>query len=164
MKKILCALICVIFLCGCEGAAAPKAVNRNISYRAHIFYYGKEYDCFVVIDGDGRAEYKINDGLLEGFTATYFGDSITLSYAEKENPQPYSYPKGNMLSVLYELNESLSGEYKTEKKDGQYVVLSETTLGEYTLFISGAGLPLSAKLDDEEFYVEFYDVSLINQG
>ena len=161
MKKILCALFCVIFLCGCSDGKMPEAVNRNISYRAHIFYYGKEYECDAEIDGEGRAVYKIKDGLLDGFTATYFGDSITLSYAEKQSPQPYSYPKGSMLSVLYELNESLDGEYKTEKKEGQYIISSETTIGKYTLLISGAGLPLSAQLDKEEFYVEFYDVCLI---
>lgn len=164
MKKIICALICVIFLCACSSGKTPiKAVNRNISYRAHIFYYGSEYDCDVIIDKDGRASYTLKNGTLDGFTASYFNGSVTLSYMEKECPQPYTYPAGGMLSALYEMNEYLNSSYEIKEIDEQYLIQGYTSIGEFVISLSGAGLPLSAQLDSDAFYVEFYDVTLFKQ-
>ncbi|MEE0946913.1 MAG: hypothetical protein U0M42_08835 [Acutalibacteraceae bacterium] len=161
MKKIICAFIGVIFLCGCSGAKHPTPVNRNISYKAHIFYYGEEYDCLIKVDSNGESSFTLTGGRLDGYNVKFGQDGIILYYMGKEKDVTNNYKKDNMLSVLYEFNESLCAPVKTTKKDGQFCIKGETVSGEYEYFVSGAGLPLSLSLDNDDFYVEFYDVSLI---
>ncbi|MBE6729373.1 MAG: hypothetical protein E7568_03970 [Ruminococcaceae bacterium] len=160
MKKIICVLLVLLSLAGCGSINAVTPVNRGIAYRAHIFYYGKEYDCDVKIDEQGRAEYRIRDGQLSGLCLCFYGDKIKYSYMDKEFEESFAL-NGGMLNTLYEMNESISDDCKVEKTDNEWVLNGETANGEYELFLSGGGLPIKACLDGDSFYVDFYDVTLI---
>ena len=162
MKKFICAFLCVIFLCSCSSKTSVSVVNRNISYRAHIFYYGEEFTCLVSVDNTGRAEYTLSGGALDGFTVCFYENSVTYSYLEKDSPNAYSFC-GDMLSALYEMNEYFNNEYRVKEKDGEYKVSGYTLIGDFEICVSPTGLPLWANLDGEEFYVEFYDVALKKQ-
>ena len=158
MKKFLCVLLCFIFFAGCKGEKNPTAVNRNIAYRAHIFYYGEEYDCLVTVKNDGSAEYVIKDGDMDGFCALFCGDTVSYSYQGKESTSPVLYGKG-MFAVLFDMNKK-SGGCIAENEGGDCIIRGSTAIGEFSLFVSGAGLPLYAELDGKDFYVDFYDVSI----
>ena len=162
MKKLICVLMCVVFLCGCTEKGSVKAVSDGISYRAHIFYFGKEYDCNVRIC-DSRAEYTVKGGLLDGFKSIYSDDGVILQCEDKKSRLYTTLPEGCMTGTLFEMNSYLKGEYETEKKDGEYIVKGYTSLGKFDLKLTKAGLPLSCYLNGEDFYVEFYDVSLIKE-
>ncbi len=162
MKKILCVLLCFVFLMGCRSGKSPTVINRNIAYRAHIFYYGEEYNCLVTVKNDGRAEYVIKDGSMDGFCAMFCDDTVSYSYLGKESTTPVSIDKG-MLSVIYLMGEEANGK-NAEKKDENCIVKGNTAMGEFNLFVSGTGFPLYAELDGKDFYVNFYDVSVINDG
>lgn len=161
MKKLLCAFLCLIFLVGCSSKSSVMPVNKNITYRAHIFYYEEEYDCLVTINEQGT-EYVIKGGEMDGFGARFFDNGVLYSYLGKESENTVPYDKG-MLSLLFEMSEN-SDKKAAEYTDENYVARGSTAIGEFTLFVSGAGLPLYAELDGKDFYVDFYDVSIVKGG
>lgn len=159
MKKFICALLCILFLSGCYGKSVTP-VNKNLTYRAHIFYYDEEYECFVNVGEDGKMTFCIDGGTLDGFTTVFDKDKITCSYLGKETTLSKNSYKGALTSI-FEMNESLTDK-KAINKSGKCIIEGRTNSGEYTLFLSGTGLPLCAELDGRDFYVDFYDVSIVN--
>lgn len=159
MKKYLCALLCMVFLLGCSGGKAPALISEDFTYRAHIFYYGQEYECIADVKNKNQASFTVCSGESEGFCAAFSDDKVTYSYGDTISFKCENV-NSSMLLSLYELNKNMCDE-NVKKNDGQWAVAGNTSIGEFKCFVSGTGLPLYCELDGKDFYVEFYDAKLI---
>ena len=158
MKKIICALLSLVLLCSCSSAGNVKVVNRNISYKAHIFYFGKEIDLFCNIK-ENCAEYTVINGMADGFTAIVDGDGIKVGIEglEKEMKTQDSA----VFSVLYGVTSFFDGQnYKLNNDGGNFFLDGETSFGKFRYSLTPAGLPISLEFENGDFSAKFYDITL----
>lgn len=165
MKKFICVFLSLVLLCSCSSGTDVQVVNRGLNFKAHIFYLSEEYVCSVSIDGDGTATFKTEEGILSGFIAVCQGEKVRLSYEGKESELDNSLFSGSVFVPIAEMfsyfNSNTCG---IEEEDNNYFVKGETSAGQFTLFVSPAGLPIRANIDDPDFSVDFYDVSVQKQS
>lgn len=161
MKKIICVFMSLMLLCSCSSKTELKVVNKGISYKTHIFYYGQEYDCYIKTSLDGDMVFTVTNGILAGFSVGFSDKGTTFSYMDKSTENPYPLMKNNLFSYLYEMNCYFdNAQYVVKEDNKSYNVTGKTGLGEFTLWVSPTGLPIGAQLDSSDFTVEFYDVTM----
>lgn len=161
MKKFICAFLSLILLCSCSSGADVQVVNRGLTFKAHIFYLSDKYVCSGEISRDGVSTFKVEEGKICGFTAVCNGEKAVLSYEGKKSEQEYSaLEKSFFLPVALMFSYFDSNEYSVEEVDNSFFVKGETSLGEFTLFVSPAGLPISVQFISNGFSVDFYDVAV----
>ncbi len=158
MKKIICALLSLVLLCSCSLEKNVRVVNRGLSYKAHIFYFDKEYHILCDVSQQG-AEYSVIDGQIKGFgeKADKNGIKVYLGTLEKEIKSKNT----SVFELLYDITEFFDTEdYKTENDGGNYFVDVKTDFGKYRYLLTPAGLPISIKDENGNFSAEFYDIAL----
>ena len=158
MKKIICAMLCLVLLCSCSSGGNVKVVNRNLSYKAHIFYFGKEIKLSCVISDNG-AEYKVVDGQIKDFTVKIndSGTKVVFENLEKD----IKTKNESVYSVLYGVTTYFDKtDYELKKDDGNYKVDGEISFGKFHYFLTPAGLPLSVEFENGDFSANFYDISI----
>ncbi len=158
MKKIICALLSLVLLCSCSSGKNVRAVNRDLSYKAHIFYFGKEYNILCNID-ENHAEYTIEDGQIKGLCVKVSKDGIMAEFNNLEK----SIQRGNtsVFSVLYDITEFFdSQDYKTQNDGGNCFVDGQIDFGKFRYFYTPSGLPISINFENGNFSAQFYDIVL----
>lgn len=161
MKKIICVLLCAICLCSCSGRTV-KLINRGIGFRAHILFSGKEYNCDCIISSEGKGEYQIIDGNLEGFTATVCKENITYTFEGKEILLEKDF-KNSLFYLLYMGLEYFSDkDMKATKSDGRYYLSGEIEGAPFTLQLTEMGLVTEMNIEDLNFSALFSEVTIIN--
>ncbi len=158
MKKIICALLSLVLLCSCSSEKNVRVINRNLSYKAHIFYFDKEYDIFCNVSEQG-AEYSVIDGQIKGFKATVNKEGIKVGFGNLEKDTKNK--SMSVFSVLYDITEFFdTDEYKTERDGGNYFVDGEMDFGKFRYLLTPAGLPISVRSENGKFSAQFYDIAL----
>lgn len=164
MKKVLCACVCVLLLCSCSKSKAQvSVVTKGLSYTAHIFYYGEEYECKAQIESTGKASYLITKPTnLKDFTIVFDNDKVTALYKGLEfSPELSAMPQGSLLKELYGLILYFdNNEYTVYKDKDSFTVRGTADTLDFILTVTEAGLPLSLEFD-ENFRVVFSEVSFI---
>ncbi len=161
MKKIICALICVLTLCSCSSFKDVRVVNKGIDFKAHIFYLSKEYFLSVSMENDGTACFTVTEDKLNSFNVCICNNKVTFCCNGIECEQDVSAVKNSVYTVVYTVFAYFDQyDYKAEKRDGNYFVKGDTSLFDFELLVSPAGLPISA--EGEDFSANFYDVTLKN--
>jgi hypothetical protein len=151
-------MLCLVLLCSCSSGGNVKVVNRNLSYKAHIFYFGKEIKLSCVISDNG-AEYRVVDGQIKDFTVKIndSGTKVVFENLEKD----IKTKNESVYSVLYDVTCFFDGEdYEIKNDDGNYRLYGETDFGKFTYFLTPAGLPLSVEFENGDFSANFYDISI----
>ena len=158
MKKIICALLILVLLCSCSSERNVKVVNRNLSYKAHIFYFGKEIEVICDI-GENSAEYAVADGQIKGFTAKVNIDGIKVSFEGLE--KDINSENLSVFSILYDVTSFFDGqEYKIQNDGGNYCIDGEIDLGKFRYCYTPSGLPISINFENGVFSANFYDITL----
>ena len=167
MKKIICLLIPLIFLCSCGKKSEVRPLVSGISFKGEIVYYNENYSCECSISPEGVLTAKIIEPeILNGFVLTVAADKITadylgISYTPTSNNMPFS----GAIDTFYKALQDCSLEDKRATLSGdEYTLKGEIEDIEYTLYISPTGLPQKLLLPDERFCVNFYNVTIENQG
>lgn len=167
MKKIVCLLIPLILLCSCGKKSEVKPNLLGVSFKGEIVYFNENYTCECAISQEGVLTAKIIEPeMLSGFVLTVSADKITadylgISYTPTKNNMPFS----GAIDTFYKALIDSSGQDKTATLSGdEYIVKGEIENLEYTLYISPTGLPQKLLLPDERFSVNFYNVTIENQG
>lgn len=162
MKKFLCAFLSLVILCSCSADNDVRVVNKGLGFEAHIFNSSQEYLCSGEISEDMKATFKVTEGVISGFGAVYFGENVSFFYEGKESDQYNSFSQ-TLFAPIREMFLYLeNNEYSVVEKNNEYTVTGNISAGEFILYISPAGLPISAQIKSEDFRVDFYDVSIKN--
>ncbi len=165
MKKIICLVIPLIFLCSCGKKSQVTPHLTGLSFEAQIVYYNENYSCQCVISEDGALTAKITEPeILKDFTLRVSKDGITadylgITYTPTGNNMPFSGVIDSFYKVLLQCVEENST--ATLSKNEHIIKGSFEDLG-YTLYISSTGLPQKLLLPDERFSVNFYNVTIKN--
>ncbi len=158
MKKIICALLSLVLLCSCSSGSNVKVENRNLSYKAHIFYFGKQLEIFCKIN-ENSAEYEVLDGNIKGFGATVKNNQVTVKLDGMT--KKVADENASVFSILYAVTSFFDTQgYKTESDNGNYCVDGQIDFGKFRYFFTQAGLPISVNFENEDFFANFYDVTL----
>lgn len=130
----------MLMLVGCSNTANIKPVNRNISFTAEMTYYNEYYEMMVEIDESGNTTIKIThpdeiknlvfefkDGKV---TSLFNGIECDVSDSYKTTAVNFIYTAfHNEKQIVYKNKDRI---FAKGKCDG----------GEYTLYLTEAGLPL----------------------
>lgn len=164
MKRIICACMCLLLLCSCaENTAQIEAVTRGISYTAHIFYYGEEYECQVKVEENGKESYLVTKPKnLKDFTIIFENEEVVAEYKNlKFSPELSALPQGSVLKELHGVIKYIeSNEYTVYKSKENFYINGMADSLEFKLIIAESGLPLSVEFNNE-FEVIFASVSYI---
>ncbi len=163
MKKFICVFM-VLLLCGCTGKASEvKAVTKGLSAKAHIYHYGKEYECDIKCQENGEVSFLITSPKnLKDFTIIFKDGEVTASYRGlKYTPALDNLPSGAVLSEIYGVIEYLQkDEYTVNQKSETFFVKGETGGNDFCFYLTEAGLPLNIVFEKNKFYVVFSEVTL----
>ena len=121
------------------------------------------YECEVEVDSSGGAVMKVTyPNELSGLkfickngivTAEYLGLSYT--------PDFEKMPSGAVVKTVYGIvNDCNSNDIKVEDDNGNYRVSGKIGERAYNLMITPSGLPVSAKVPDESYIIDFKNVTL----
>ena len=156
--------MCLLLLCSCNQTTAEiEAVTRGISYTAHIFYYGEEYECNVELDENGKESYLVTKPKnLKDFTIIFEGDNITSEYKNlKFSPQFSAMPQGSILKELHGVIKYIeNNDYTVYKSKENFYINGTADSLDFKLIIAESGLPLSVDFGNG-FEVIFASVGYI---
>lgn len=158
MKKIICALLSLVLLCSCSSDKNVRVVNRDLSYKAHIFYFGKEYNILCNI-GEDYAQYTVEDGQIKGFCVKVSKNGTMAQFENLE--KSIKSENKSVFSLLYDITEFFDKEdYKTQNDGGNCFVDGEIDFGKFRYFYTPSGLPISINFENGDFSAQFYDITL----
>ena len=164
MKRVVCLILLVLTLTSCSGQEKVESKLTDISFTAEISYYNEKYSADCTIDKENvlRAVIKIPE-TLEGFALTVSEKGITAEYLGiKYNPTDSNMPFAGVLEQTYDrlLEVTKSGTVKRE--DNTYKITVGEGADKAVLSITEGGLPILLEIPDERFFVEFYNVTILN--
>ena len=159
MKKILCIVISLLFLCSCSSKTSNiLPVTKGICFDAQISYYNEAYECKVNIAKNGDTEIAfLSPETLLGLKVTYSGNQITADY----NGIKYTYLAENLpqFSVSDTIYKIFSNTYdEISNKDDSYFVNYSNGDTEYKLYIGATGLPI--KIESPYFIAEIKNATI----
>ena len=164
MKRVVCLILLVLTLASCKDSEKIEPKLNDISFRAEISYYNEKYSADCTIDKENvlRAVIKIPE-TLEGFALTVSEKGITAEYLGiKYTPTDSNMPFAGVLEQTYDrlLEVTKSGTVKRE--DNTYKITVGEGADKAVLSITEGGLPILLEIPDERFFVEFYNVTILN--
>ena len=153
--------LAITFFCGCDSKEI-KPQLKGISFLANITYYNESYKCDTKIDENGTMHITVNEpSALKGMKVTF---SKNGAYAEyfglKYEINTQSMPFGNITKTVYMLLEDIMKKGAVNVSDGENgIVEGECHNRKYEFHFSPSGLPLMLKIPDEDFKIEFSNVT-----
>ncbi len=157
MKKILL-LIFVLTLCGCSSTAKVKPVTRGLTFTAEITYYNEYYECDVEINQTDQMKISLTyPEDLNGLVFTQKNNKIITEFKgiKCETVDSYSQTAINYIFKAFE-NETQKA-YKNGEKLYTKGSLGD---GEYTMYITEAGLPLKICDSLQRFEITIKNLTL----
>lgn len=141
MKKILC-LFFVLLLSGCSDAERVdiKPIVRNISFTAEMTFYNEYYELAVDISKNGDTSVTvIHPSELDGLEFKIKDKKVTASL-EGITLEVNNHNK-TLVDFLYKPFESEN--QTVYNNDEKFFIRGKCDGGEYTMYITEAGIPLS---------------------
>ncbi len=163
MKRVA-ALLCVVLLCGCtaKGGVSPRLIG--IKGEAQIKFFNEEFECAFSSAEDGEITVEIlSPEHLKEMSFVYKNKTLTAKYKELEySPNLDAMPSLAVIRGIIEvLSESTDKNAQRNAKDENYFLEGKIEDICYTLYISPAGLPLSAQIPDKNYTITFKNITLI---
>ncbi|MEE0928999.1 MAG: hypothetical protein UIG59_07380 [Acutalibacteraceae bacterium] len=161
MKKYFFPLLLVIclMLTACSSSAV-KPQLCGISFRAEMTYYNENYSLEGELGRDKTLKATITspEELKDlNFTITPSGTTVEykgISYTPVEGSMPFSA----LMDKFYRAMLDASQEGLTANSDGILTLDAEGKKTEFTL--SPTGLPLEAQIENGNFLIKFYNVTI----
>lgn len=161
MKKIIVSFLLLVILCGCSGGEITPYL-RGIAFRGEMTYYNESYSFLGSLSKEGELSLKMTapDSLAEmvftlngeGTVAEYKG----ITYRPVEGSMPFAPVIDRFYGSLSEIMQS--GE--TADKTG---VLKHSGENSCTLKVAPSGLPQSLEVDGDGFFIDFYNIKIIEE-
>ena len=160
MKKILCLLILVLFLCSCNVKSSNiTPVTKGICFDADLSYYNETYQIKALIKENGDTEITFTSPKeLSGLKISYIGDQITSDYNGIKYTSPLKEsPQYSVSDIIYKIFSTVYDNVIT--KDDSYYVESELDSLKYKLYIGATGLPI--KIESPYFNAKIKNATII---
>lgn len=143
MKKFLCLIIPIIFLCGCTSKAKDiTPITKGLTFNAKIMYYNEAYECDVEIskNGNTKVSFLFPENLL-GLKVFYSGNNVTAEFKGiKYTALAKSLPQYSVSDTIYNV---FSNNYdEVYNKDDSYFVTKKDNDTEYKMYLGATGLPI----------------------
>ncbi|MBO5089651.1 MAG: hypothetical protein J6C27_01900 [Clostridia bacterium] len=139
MKKILC-IISLVLLVGCNAESNIKPVTRNISFTAEMTYYNEYYEMAAEIYNNGDAKISLtHPEELSGLTFNIKNNDVIAEFngIKIETDDSYKTAAVNFLYSAFKAENQ-----KVNENNDRFFTKGKCDGGEYTMYISGTGLPL----------------------
>ncbi len=157
MKKFLC-IISLFLLAGCTAESNIKPVTRNITFTAEMTYYNEYYEMAVEIYTNGDAKISLtHPEELKGLTFNIKNGGLSAEFdgIKIETDDSYKTAAVNFLYSAFK-NE----EQKVYKNDDRFFTKGKCDSGEYTMYISGTGLPLKICDSADRFEIIIKNITM----
>ncbi len=139
MKKFLCVIL-PLLLVGCAAESDIKPVTRNISFTAEMTYFNEYYEMVAEVDENGDAKISLtHPEELSGLTFNIKNGDLIAEFngIKIEADDSYKTAAVNFLYSAFKAEEP-----KVYKNNNRFFTKGKCDGGEYTMYISGTGLPL----------------------
>ena len=84
MRKILCLILPILFLCSCATKSKSiKPVTRGIKFNAQISYYNEQYECDTTISPNGDTEIFFAGALQSSAVYWFVKQAVPLILSAK---------------------------------------------------------------------------------
>lgn len=165
MKRFLCALFCLVLLCGCSGSIKTVTpVLSGISFTAKVSFYNEYYECETVIDTDGAMRISVlSPADISGMRLIFSNDSVTAEYMGLTyTPKTESLPVGSVAQTFYGIIKDLSAKETIPIKANENCIY-EGRINEraYSFCFAPSGLPLYIEIPDNSFRIDFSGVKIL---
>lgn len=163
MKRALSLFLLVLTLTSCSQKEKIEPKLSNISFVAEISYYNENYsaDCTISNEGVLTAVIKIPK-TLEGFTLTVSNDGVEAEYLGiKYRPTDGNMPFASVIKQVYDRLNLVRVSGDTKKEDKEYIRSIGEGAEKTSLHLTEAGYPILLRLPDERFFIEFYNVTIL---
>ncbi len=161
MKRIICAVLCVVFLCSCSAKSKVRVVNENVCYAAHIFYGETEYEAWCEVNEECM-EVTVEKGAV-GLKISVNNEAAVLNYEQKEITLQKGEYDTAFYKLLFDVNSYFDGEYTVKEKNDIYTVGGNASGYDFEMTVSPTGFPIELKIDEIGFSVKYYDILLKKQ-
>ncbi len=160
MKKFIVLPLVILLLCGCTSQKQTTVVVKNISFTADITYGEQNYIADVTTVDDALNLIVIAPEEIKGFTLNFNKNSVTAQFnGISYTPDINSLPQGAVIQILFQiLNDTVGKTIDVRNENCQ--IKGELDGNEYVFTFSPSGLPISLKINDINFSIEFNNVSL----
>lgn len=159
MKKILCLLVSILFLCSCSKAKTNiTPLTKGISFDATLSYYNENYEVSVIVAKNGNTEVLFNSPKeLKGLKVKYAGDQICAEYSGiKYTTLQEGLPQYSVSDIIYK---TFSEEYSTVySNDDKYYVEYENDSLDLKMYLGATGLPI--KIESPYFLAEIKNATI----
>ncbi len=164
MKRAISLILLVLTLTSCAGKEKIEPKLSNVSFVAEISYYNENYSADCTIDNEGKLKAVIRvPETLEGFTLTVSDKGVEAEYLGiKYTPTDGNMPFASVIKQVYDRLNLVSTMGETKKEDKEYIRSFGEGAEKTTLHLTEAGYPILLRLPDERFFIEFYNVTVLN--
>ncbi len=139
MKKFLCIAL-LFLLVGCTAKSNIKPVTRNITFTAEMTYYNEYYEMSVEILKNGNAKISLtHPEELNGLTFNIKNNSLEGEFNGIKIETGDSFKTAAVNFIYAAFKDENQTVYKN---DNRFFTKGKCDGGEYTMYLSGAGLPL----------------------
>lgn len=156
MKKFLC-LIFLFVLVGCTQKADVIPVTRNISFTAEMTYYNEYYEIAVDINKNGDiTAAMIQPTELKGLVFTVQDGQTTAEFdGIKISADGF---KTAAIDFIYSAFKSDNP--KVYKNENRLFIKGDCDGGQFTMYISGSGLPLKIEDSADRFEIIIKNIKI----
>ena len=137
----------------------------GISFNAVIRYYNEAYTCFVTVDENCKAVIEMKEPEdISGMTFICKKDAVTAEFMGLEyKPNMENLPSGAVVRTIYKiLCDANQKNVKLKEDDGNYLLKGNAYEREYELTLAPTGLPITAKIPDESYSIDFRNVKILS--
>ena len=151
MKRIVCALVIILTLCGCSGKLSSFKINpESLNTAFHAKIDGSEYEGYLSFDSGTNMTVMVNyPDIISGVSMTFCADTVLTAvdnveetHSAKDFPNDFSF-----LCIYNALKTAVSGGEFKRNADSAY----EMTCEGVTLVADKNGNLTSASLENGFF-------------
>lgn len=146
MKKVLCLVTLLLFLCSCSTKTKNiTPITKGISFESEISFYNETYLCNVNIQKNGDTEILFSSPQeLTGLKINYIGNNVTVNYDGIEYTSVIDdLPQYSTSNIIYKIFSNNYNEVLFEEDN--YFVKCKQGDTEYKMYIGATGLPIEIK-------------------
>ncbi len=162
MKRVIFTLFLIVTLasCGMEKEVDTKLVG--VEFDASVQYGDYECRCKATAYGGGVFTLTVTEPkAIEGTTAHYDGDELSITYKGLSYKPQTELPCDNIADML---NDVVKNTSPAQKNGEQYELTGNTGGYQYTLTVAETGLPLYLSCPSADLFVEFSNVKIIDKA
>ena len=162
LKRFFVLPLALLIFCGCSQTRGVTPVLDNLSFTANVKYDKSSYVCDATVT-EGVLNLVVKEPReIKGFTLTVDKNGTQAKFNDAEIALDTStMPQGAVAQVLFDVVNDANTKETTERMDGNYEIIGNVNNNNYNFVFSPTGLPISLKIENIDFEIEFQNVTVI---